>query len=271
MAMVDGNLTANSQTSQGGSSSRVFNRGYWGFASVPLLEPSAIERMSRKAKDNAEAMCGFGEKPKLDLPLGQYVGEHDYNGKPPMPSQEAIELLQDLDAFCKREFPDTKSATFFLQQERHAKQYATSNGSEGLNSINRAACYLTLTGEDQHGKPIEVVHYISNKGNLADLDLTLPKLETELRTLHDHLQAKRFAVHARGGKQTVVLSPELAGMLAHEAMGHPCEADLVIGGAVTGNLVGRQIASELITMVDFAHTYDGEELMITEAFDPDAN
>ena len=67
---------------------------------------------------------------------------------------------------------------------------------------------------------------------------------------------------AKGGEHTIVLSPELAGMLAHEAMGHPCEADLVLGGAVTGNLVGKQIASELITMVDFAHSYHGEELLI---------
>jgi TldD protein len=50
--------------------------------------------------------------------------------------------------------------------------------------------------------------------------------------------------------------------LAHEAMGHPCEADLVLGGAVTGNLVGKPVASELITMIDFANTYNGEELMI---------
>ena len=58
------------------------------------------------------------------------------------------------------------------------------------------------------------------------------------------------------------MAPHLAGILAHEAMGHPCEADLVLGGAVTGDLVGKRVASELITMVDFAHTYDGEEVSI---------
>ena len=51
-------------------------------------------------------------------------------------------------------------------------------------------------------------------------------------------------------------------MLAHEAMGHPCEADLVLGGAITGDLLGKQVASDLVTMVDFAHSYNGEELMI---------
>jgi len=60
-----------------------------------------------------------------------------------------------------------------------------------------------------------------------------------------------------------VLAPALAGMLAHEAMGHPCEADLVLGGSVTGSLLGQRVASELVTMVDFAHTlHDGREAMV---------
>ena len=45
-------------------------------------------------------------------------------------------------------------------------------------------------------------------------------------------------------------------------MGHPCEADLVLAGAVTGDLVGRQVASELVTMVDYAHTVDGDEALV---------
>ena len=62
--------------------------------------------------------------------------------------------------------------------------------------------------------------------------------------------------------QTVVLAAPLAGMLAHEAMGHPCEADAVIGGAVTASLVGQPVASELVSMIDFAHTYGGESTLI---------
>jgi TldD protein len=58
------------------------------------------------------------------------------------------------------------------------------------------------------------------------------------------------------------MGPKLAGMLAHEAMGHPCEADIVLGGAITGDLVGQRVASELVTMVDFAHTVDGAEALV---------
>jgi TldD protein len=36
----------------------------------------------------------------------------------------------------------------------------------------------------------------------------------------------------------------------------------VLGGAVTGDLVGKRVASDLVTMVDFANTYEGEETII---------
>jgi TldD protein len=60
----------------------------------------------------------------------------------------------------------------------------------------------------------------------------------------------------------VVMAPKLAGMLAHEAMGHPCEADLVLGGSVTAGLVGQRVASDLVTMIDAAHHFNGEETMV---------
>lgn len=262
MMMVDGNLTSNAQTSEGGTSARVFDKGYWGFASVPVMDAASVRKVAKKAADNAGAMSRFGDKPSLKMPLDAHQGEHGYNGKKPLAQSERVELLEELNALCTKKFPSLKSASFMLHEEAHSKRLATSNGSAGLSSINRGACYLILTAEDQNGQPVELMDTMSAKGNLADLDLSMNTMETRLDELYQHLQAKRFAVAPRGGEQTIVLSPELAGMLAHEAMGHPCEADLVIGGAVTGNLVGKPVASQLITMVDFAHTYNGEELMI---------
>jgi len=47
-------------------------------------------------------------------------------------------------------------------------------------------------------------------------------------------------------------------MLAHEAVGHTVEADFVMGGSVAAHNMGNKVASELVTMVDFAHTALGE-------------
>ena len=260
--MIDGNLTSNTETNEGGVSARVFNKGYWGFSSVPAMDQASADKVAKKVADNASAMGRFGDRPKLDFPTGSYQGEHGYNGRPPMSQKESMDLMAGVTALCKKKFPKLKSTRVMLHEESHNKRYNTTTGGDGLNTINRAAIYLMMTGEDKDGKPVELMEAVSGRGNLADLQLTLEKLEPKLDELHEHLQAKCHAVAARGGDHTVVLSPELAGMLAHEAMGHPCEADLVLGGAVTGNLVGKPVASELITMVDFANTYNGEELMI---------
>lgn len=262
MMMIDGSLTGNTETNEGGTSARVFDKGYWGFASVPSMDSASASRVAKKAAENAAAMGRFGQREPLSMTSDFHVGEHGYNGRAPMAQAEIIELMSELNAYVKKHFPDVKSAMFMMHEESHAKRFATSNGGRGLNSINRAACYMQLTAEDKNGKPVELMQALSGRGNLADLTLSLDKLIPELDVLHGHLQAKRVAVAPRGGDHTVVISPELAGMLAHEAMGHPCEADMVLGGGITSKLVGKPVASELITMVDFANTYNGEELMI---------
>jgi TldD protein len=47
-------------------------------------------------------------------------------------------------------------------------------------------------------------------------------------------------------------------MLAHEAVGHTVEADLVLGGSVAASSLGKVVASEKISLTDFAHTAFGE-------------
>ena len=50
----------------------------------------------------------------------------------------------------------------------------------------------------------------------------------------------------------------MGGMLAHEAVGHTVEADLVLGGSVAGPNLNRQVASEKVSLTDYAHTALGK-------------
>jgi TldD protein len=48
-----------------------------------------------------------------------------------------------------------------------------------------------------------------------------------------------------------ILDPELAGVFAHEAIGHASEGDIVKeGGSVIGGKIGQHIASRIVTIVD---------------------
>ena len=55
----------------------------------------------------------------------------------------------------------------------------------------------------------------------------------------------------RGGTMDAVLDPELAGVFAHEAIGHASEGDIIKeGGSVIGGRIGEQIGNPVLTIVD---------------------
>jgi TldD protein len=270
VVMVDGSLTVNSRVVQRGLSARAAVNGYWGFASMPMADEVAgaaaeatagRERVRMQALRNARAMARFGSARPLAMPSTPYRGQHAFSGRPPMSAAEVNDRLQALHAWCRTRYPGIRSTRIAVSEEHHQKQLETDAGGDSLASIQRAALMLTLIGEDADGQPIEVSEIGSAKGHLGDLDWSIDSLAPKLDRAHEHLQAKRHAVTARGGLHTVVLAPDLAGMLAHEAMGHPCEADAVLGGAITGRLVGQAVASELVSMVDYAHSINGREAM----------
>jgi TldD protein len=260
--MVDGHLTTHSHTSEGGVSARAYRDGYWGFAAESGAgDAAAAVRVRAQADRLARAMARFGPRRQFDLPGGSHRGEHQFRGRAPWSASEAVDCLGGLYTLCRQRYPDLKSIRLLLGDEHHRKWLSTSRGGESLASIQRAMLYVVFSVDDAGQRPVELTEVFSCKGSLADLQIAPEQIVPTLDQLHRHLLAKREAVPARGGQCTVVLGPELAGILAHEAMGHPCEADLVLGGAVTGHLLGRPVASERVTMVDFAHSVDGAEAM----------
>ncbi|MEK9696180.1 MAG: TldD/PmbA family protein, partial [Candidatus Poseidoniales archaeon] len=78
----------------------------------------------------------------------------------------------------------------------------------------------------------------------ADLDALATKAEKSTIRL---LQASS----APSGKMPLVADPDLTGVYIHEALGHPCEADLVAAGdsCLDGKL-GQSIGSDIVTVVD---------------------
>jgi TldD protein len=261
MVMVDGNLTSNLRSVQAGVSARVYLGGYWGFASAPADGADVQAQVRARAAGNARAMAAFGARPSLALPGGHYRGEQCRIGKPAMTAGECAERMAELHAHCMAHYPGLKSTRILATDELHTKALRTDGGGESLALIQRVSIGVSLVAEDDEGSPIELRESLSGIGSFADVDWSVQALAAKLDKLHGHLQAKRHAVPARGGLHTVVLAPDLAGMLAHEAMGHPCEADSVLSGAITADLRGQRVASDLVTMVDLAHHYNGQETL----------
>jgi TldD protein len=122
--------------------------------------------------------------------------------------------------------------------------------------------YVRLVTENDAGEPIELAKAVGGRGQFEDVFEHPESLHADIETLHGHLMNKREAIPPRAGVHDVILDSDLAGILAHEAVGHTTEADIVREGSVAGDYVGQQVASELITMIDFAHTHNGETLPV---------
>lgn len=59
------------------------------------------------------------------------------------------------------------------------------------------------------------------------------------------------AKYARAGNFPVICDSKLGGTFTHEAVGHACEADIVLqGGSVLGGKLNQKIASDIVNIVD---------------------
>jgi TldD protein len=117
-----------------------------------------------------------------------------------------------------------------------------------------------MTANDNSGVPISLFKAWGEFGTFDDI-FTDPKNYYEgIDQMYLRIMQKREAVYAEGGLKQVILDSDLAGILAHEAIGHTVEGDLVRSGSVAGAYMDKQVASELITLIDYANSYEGKLL-----------
>jgi TldD protein len=91
------------------------------------------------------------------------------------------------------------------------------------------------------GMPIELYKIFGDYGAFEDIFSDPLLLAEGIDDYYKKLMDKREGVYADAGLKTCILDGGLAGMLAHEAVGHTVEADLVIGGSVAGSFLNRQV------------------------------
>jgi TldD protein len=263
IALLNGDVIANTKTSDGGVSARVFKDGVWGFASRPQVDNDAVIATIDEATRNAALLARHAARGDVVLPRARTFNESDFTTRRPrLTQQQSIDFLRALDAHIAATYPDLKSrsvARLDLDMEKHLY---TSDASEGYSNTTRSLLAVRLTTTNAAGQPVEYGKAFGGRGQFEDVFSEPAALFAEIAELHRHLMNKRTAVPPRAGVHDVVLDSDLAGILAHEAIGHTTEADGVLEGSVAGDYVGKLVASPLITMIDFAHTYRGETLPV---------
>ncbi len=254
IVMINGDIMENHKISTSGVSARVYKQGVWGFASHPNISDDTIRQVIKSATENAIFLDSREQRNAGRLPQVSAVDEHDFSTKKLRVSQkELIEFLKIIDNYLVKHYTKLHSRTVALNLLDMEKSLLSSDASSAYSMTPRAILYIALTVE-KDGEPIELYNVYGGFGQFEDNFLAPDELFAKMDQQYEHLMRKAEGIYPKAGMAECILDADLAGILAHEAIGHTTEADIVMGGSVAGDYLNQQVASPLVTMVDFAHT-----------------
>lgn len=258
LAFLNGTLINNHSNSNSGIMARTFANGVWGLASSVDQSPASMEQVIRKALGNAELLSEKVVKGTKILPPSSAKGEYlHFTKKNPAGTSERIDFLKALDEYTIGKYPDLSTRQMAFSQLEMEKYIITSHGAE-LHTMTPRAILVVYLMILHDGVPLSHYDVFGGFGqyedNFSDPSLYYTKIDEVYRQLTD----KKDAVPPRGGTAECVLDADLAGILSHEAIGHTTEADFVINGSIAADYMSQPVASPMVTLVDVAHTWDGE-------------
>ncbi|MDR0314162.1 MAG: TldD/PmbA family protein [Treponema sp.] len=268
IAMLNGDVTANARSAQGGISARAYKDGVWGFASTPETSDAAINHILEQSVMNARFLASkSGQNLDKALPSRPGSADKDFATKKTRFDQKSlIEFVKTLDEYCVKTYPWLASRLIQIASLDMEKTLFTADKSQAYSLTPRALIYVSMT-KIENNEPVDLYDVYGGFGQFEDVFVKPEDMFVKIDELAGKLEQKAKGIYAKPGTHDVVLGPDLAGILAHEAIGHTVEADLVLGGSVAADMMGKESASPLVTLVDFANTAMGKICPVPLWFD----
>lgn len=224
---------------------RVLKNGSWGFASTNSESAQKIKSTIQTALKLASLSRGTAklseEKPvqastrtSVKIPLESE--SLDLKVKRALELRELLKGEKIVDQSVH--YADSCSEKIFLN----------SQGARISQSVSRVSCYSSAVAKE-NGDTSTGFERIAGVGGLELLKGAEAKAEKAKCKAIDLLGAKP----AKSGRYTAIIDCEMSGVLAHEAVGHACEADAVLAGdSILEGRMGEKIAAETVSIFDDA-------------------
>lgn len=259
VGLIGGEVTTNVRAESCGVSARVLRAGVYGFCSMAEMDEEAAKTVLAAASENArflDSHVNLGKGPLPPLPratVTHFAAPRDAE------QREYVEFARAVDAYLAKKYPALAARRVVAMSDSMEKALLCSDGACGHNRAPRSYVYVMLTDTAKDGTPVDLFEPFGGAGDFPDRFSDPAALFAKIDALYERLQKKKEGVRAQAGVHTCVLSGELTGMLAHEAVGHTVEADLVLGGSVAASCLNKQVASPLVNLSDFAYEAFGKE------------
>lgn len=249
-----------------GLSVRVLLDGAMGFASTDQWEETQkIEDTVNQAVKLAKAQEGgaidFSHERSVQ---GSYRLKAD-RGAEAVSMQEKLETLKDWDDRIRNatdiQYP---KRTLSMRFQKTEKTYSNSEGTLLSSSIPRLMVSIFFVGAHDGDKENWRVTKGAAKGweALDDFDL-LSEIEEKSKLCARVLKESKAPPEE---ETDLILGPQVVGLATHESVGHPYEADRILGresaqageSFVKPGMQGEKIGSEMVTVIDdptLSHSY----------------
>ncbi|MGD9937493.1 MAG: TldD/PmbA family protein [Methanoregulaceae archaeon] len=220
---------------------RVLGPSGWGVVSVDNYRALDLEHFLAEAlalADLTGESVELADAPHRVLPIPAPSDDPRQYGL-----EEKTRLLAGVEAAAMG--PSVRNTRAVYTERHETVRYASSEGVEYAFDLGRSG-FNVLAVAEENGV-VQMGYERRHAVNGFPLRAGAPYGEKARETAVALLGAKA----AKGGRMRVVLDPELAGVFAHEAVGHASEGDLVReGNSVLAGRIGERIGGPGLTIVD---------------------
>jgi TldD protein len=249
--VVNGSIRTFSSIERSGVAIRVKFRGAWGLASTTTLTSDALKtatrnafKLAKTANTYSKEKIGINETTFLKKKSAAKIKIDPEN----INTEEKLKFVFSLDEAQKAADKRIVSRTSNYVESLKNFELVNSFGSQlEWNEIRTSFSAMSIaleSGKREMG--------FDNMGGTVGYELVK---ETDPHVFGTDVAKGAVemlsAVKPPSGLITVIVDPDIAGVLAHEVMGHASEADEAIRHrSFLSDAIGKTVASNLVTMVD---------------------
>jgi len=220
-----------------GISVRVLHNGAWGFASSnnPNTGADFLLKKAERLSSLTKSTSSVSEIKPVKKKIKDKYEITDLEA-------QASELI---DAKKLMEGKDIFSTALSCNDTQVKSEFYSSEGSEIIQ--NYSYTYLACVAVARYGTVIQrAVETSSSRKGFKGLKISSPCIESR-----EKVQRLIRAEAPPKGRFTVILDPEMTGVLTHEAVGHASEADSVASNeSIFAGKLNTEIANKLVNISD---------------------
>ncbi|MBT7062643.1 TldD/PmbA family protein [Candidatus Woesearchaeota archaeon] len=239
---------------------RVIVNGSMAFASTNKLDKISIKQLVVNAVNSAKQASKINKNKIIFLKEKAYrdrfVQKQKISFKTISPKQK-INYLQSVDkALLGLKSIKIPQRIFSVSNSVEKKYFVNSDGSKIYQETPYFNFLYVINVKEGAKNVQDYLEFTETKGWESTNSIKIiPKLIEKAKSLQ--LNLKR-GVLAPKEKVDVIVSPTVAGIIAHESCGHPYEADRIFGreaaqageSFVTPSMIGTRIGTDVVNLVD---------------------